>query len=87
LVGLKYTLPILKLKMMKIKLLKNHVLGKQGDIVKVNYHRAKYLIAMGVALEQKQTNIEDEETTDKITDDGSNTKKRVTRKSKANAKP
>ena len=72
---------------MKIKLLKNHVLGKQGDIVKVNYHRAKYLIAMGVALEQKQTNIEDEETTDKITDDGSNTKKRVTRKSKANAKP
>jgi hypothetical protein len=73
--------------MIKIKLLKNHVLGKQGDIVKVNYHRAKYLIAMGVALEQKQTNIEDEETTDKITDDGSNTKKRVTRKSKANAKP
>ena len=71
--------------MIKIKLLKNHVLGKQGDIVKVNYHRAKYLIAMGVALEQKQTNIEDEETTDKITDDGSNTKKRVTRKSKANA--
>ena len=73
--------------MIKIKLLKNHVLGKQGDIVKVNYHRAKYLIAMGVALEQKQTNIEDEETTDKITDDGSNTKKRVTRKSKANVKP
>ena len=73
--------------MIKIKLLKNHVLGKQGDIVKVNYHRAKYLIAMGVALEQKQTNIEDEETTDKITDDGSNTKKRATRKSKANAKP
>ena len=68
---------------MKIKLLKNHVLGKQGDIVKVNYHRAKYLIAMGVALEQKQSNID----TDKITDDGSNTKKRVTRKSKANAKP
>ena len=86
-VGLKNTLPVLKIKMMKIKLLKNHVLGKQGDIVKVNYHRAKYLIAMGVALEQKQTNIEDEETTDKITDDGSNTKKRVTRKSKANAKP
>jgi len=73
--------------MIKIKLLKNHVLGKQGDIVKVNYHRAKYLIAMGVALEQKQTNIEDEETTDKITDDGSNTKKRVTKKRKANVKP
>ena len=72
--------------MIKIKLLKNHVLGKQGDIVKVNYHRAKYLIAMGVALEQKQTNIEDEETTDKITDDGNSTKKRVTRKSKANVK-
>ena len=68
---------------MKIKLLKNHVLGKQGDIVKTNYHRAKYLIAMGVALEQKQSNID----TDKITDDGSNTKKRATRKSKANAKP
>ena len=73
--------------MMKIKLLKNHVLGKQGDIVKTNYHRAKYLIAMGVALEQKQTNIEDEETTDKITDDGSNTKKRAARKSKTNTKP
>ena len=68
---------------MKIKLLKNHVLGKQGDIVKVNYHRAKYLIAMGVALEQKQTNTD----TDKITDNGSNTKKRATRKRKTNAKP
>ena len=68
---------------MKIKLLKNHVLGKQGDIIKTNYHRAKYLIAMGVAIEQKQTNID----TDKITDDGSNTKKRATRKRKTNAKP
>ena len=68
---------------MKIKLLKNHVLGKQGDIVETNYHRAKYLIAMGVALEQKQTNIG----TDKITDDGSNTKKRAARKGKANVKP
>ncbi len=65
---------------MKIKLLKNHVLGKQGDIVEVNYHRAKYLIAMGVALEQKQTNTD----TDKITDDGSNIKKRATRKRKTN---
>ena len=67
---------------MKIKLLKNHVLGKQGDIIKTNYHRAKYLVAMGVALEQKQTNTD----TDKITDNGSNTKKRATRKSKTNAK-
>ena len=75
--------------MMKIKLLKNHVLGKQGDIIKTNYHRAKYLIAMGVALEQKQANVEDEdeEITDKVNDDGSNTKKRATRKSKVNIKP
>ena len=68
---------------MKIKLLKNHVLGKQGDIVNINFFRGKSLISEGVALEQKQTNID----TDKITDDGSNTKKRVTRKSKANVKP
>ena len=67
------------------------MLGKQGDIIKTNYHRAKYLIAMGVALEQKQTNVEDEdededeEITDKVNDDGSNTKKRATRKGKANA--
>ena len=73
--------------MMKIKLLKNHVLGKQGDIVNINFFRGKSLISEGVALEQKQTNIEDEETTDKITDNGSNTKKRATRKRKANAKP
>lgn len=68
---------------MKIKLLKNHVLGKQGDIIKTNYHRAKYLIAMGVAIEQKQTNTD----TDKTDDDGSNTKKRATKKRKANVKP
>ena len=68
---------------MKIKLLKNHVLGKQGDIVNVNFFRGKYLVSEGVALEQKQTNIDDE----KITENGSNTKKRATRKSKANAKP
>ena len=68
---------------MEIKLLKNHPLGKQGDIIKTNYHRAKYLVAMGVALEQKQTNTD----TDKITDNGSNTKKRATRKRKTNAKP
>ena len=68
---------------MEIKLLKNHVLGKQGDIIETNYHRAKYLIAMRVALEQKQTKVDDE----KITDDGSRTKKRATRKGKANVKP
>ena len=74
--------------MMKIKLLKNHVLGKQGDIVKVNYHRAKYLIAMGVALEQKQTKGDTEDViTEKTDDNGSNTKKRATRKSKTNVKP
>lgn len=73
---------------MKIKLLKNHVLGKQGDIIETNYHRAKYLIAMGVALEQKQTKVDVEEViTEKTDDDGSNTKKRATRKSKANPKP
>ena len=72
---------------MKIKLLKNHVLGKQGDIINTNFFRGKYLISEGVALEQKQTNIEDEKTTDKIDDDGSNTKKRATRKSKTNTKP
>lgn len=69
--------------MMKIKLLKNHVLGKQGDIVNINFFRGKYLISEGIALEQKQTNTD----TDKTDDDGSNTKKRATRKSKANTKP
>lgn len=68
---------------MKIKLLKNHVLGKQGDIVNINFLRGKYLISEGIALEQKQTNIDDEKTID----DGSNTKKRATRKGKANTKP
>lgn len=68
---------------MKIKLLKNHVLGKQGDIVNVNFFRGKYLISEGIALEQKQANTD----TDKITDDGSNTKKRATRKRKTNSKP
>ena len=81
-VGLKNTLPVLKIKTMKVKLLKNHVLGKQGDIVNINFFRGKYLISEGIALEQKQTNTD----TDKITDDGSNTKKRATRKSKTNAK-
>lgn len=68
---------------MKIKLLKNHALGKQGDIVNVNFFRGKRLISEGIALEQKQTNTD----TDKITDDGSNTKKRATRKRKTNVKP
>lgn len=68
---------------MKIKLLKNHVLGKQGDIVNVNFFRGKNLISEGIALEQKQTNTD----TDKTDDDGSNTKKRATRKGKANVKP
>lgn len=68
---------------MKIKLLKNHVLGKQGDIVNVNFFRGKNLISEGIALEQKQTKVD----TDKTDDDGSNTKKRATRKGKANAKP
>ena len=84
-VGLKYTLPILKIKTMEIKLLENHVLGKQGDIVNINFFRGKYLISEGIALEQKQTKVEDEKTTDKITDDGSNTKKRATRQRKTNA--
>lgn len=68
---------------MKVKLLKDHVLGKQGDIVNINFFRGKYLISEGMALEQKQTNID----TDKTDDDGSSTKKRVTRKNKANVKP
>ena len=68
---------------MKVKLLKNHVLGKQGDIVNINFFRGKYLISEGIALEQKQTNTD----TDKITDDGSNTKKRATKKRKTNVKP
>lgn len=68
---------------MKVKLLKDHVLGKQGDIVNINFFRGKYLISDGIALEQKQNNID----TDKTDDDGSNTKKRATRKSKANVKP
>ena len=72
---------------MKIKLLKNHVLGKQGDIVNVNFFKGKRLISEGIALEQKQTNTEDKKTTDKATDNGSNTKKRATRKRKTNSKP
>lgn len=70
---------------MKIKLLKNHVLGKKGDIVNINFFKGKRLISEGVALEQKQTKI-DEDVTEKIVKDGSNTKKRATRKSKANSK-
>ncbi len=86
-VGLKYALPVLKIKMMKIKLLKNHTLGKQGDIVNVNFFKGKRLISERIAIEQKQTNVEDKKTTGKITDDGSNTKKRTTKKRKTNVKP
>ena len=72
---------------MKIKLLKNHVLGKQGDVINPDYDKAKYLIKMRVALEQKQTKVDVEDViTEKIVDNGSNTKKRATRKSKTNAK-
>jgi hypothetical protein len=71
---------------MEIKLLKNHVLGKQGDIINPDYDTAKYLIKMGVALEQKQAKDDVEEIkTEKIVDNGSNTKKRAARKNKANA--
>ena len=71
---------------MEIKLLKNHVLGKQGDIINPDYDTAKYLIKMGVALEQKQAKDDVEEIkTEKIVDNGSNTKKRATRQRKTNA--
>ncbi len=80
---------------MKIKLLKNHVLGKQGDIIKANFFRGKYLISEGVAIEHKQTKVNDDvdkveepiKTTEKIVDNGSNTKKRATKKRKTNVKP
>ena len=35
--------------MMKIDLIKNHVLGKKGDTVSVSQPRGDYLIRMGVA--------------------------------------
>ena len=70
---------------MKVKLLKDHdVLGKQGDIVNINFFRGKRLISDGIALEQKQTNTDIDKTDD---DDGSNTKKRATKKRKTNVKP
>ena len=34
---------------MKIELIKDHVLGKKGDIVSVSQPRGNYLIRMGVA--------------------------------------
>lgn len=68
---------------MKVKLLKNHELGKHGDIVNINFFRGKRLISEGIALEQKQTNTD----TDKTDDDGSNTKKRTAKKRKTNVKP
>ena len=67
---------------MVIKLTRNVEVGRMGEVMALPYQRATYLIRMGAALEWKQTNIDDE----KITDDGSNTKKRATRKSKANTK-
>jgi hypothetical protein len=68
---------------MVIKLTRDVEVGRMGEVMDLPYQRATYLIRMGAALEWKQTNIDDK----KITDDGSNTKKRVTRKGKANHKP
>ena len=67
---------------MVIKLTRDVEVGRMGEVIDLPYQRATCLIRMGAALEWKQTKIDDE----KITDDGSNTKKRATRKSKANTK-
>lgn len=67
---------------MVIKLTRDVEVGRMGEVMDLPYQRATYLIRMGAALEWKQTNIDDE----KITDDGNSTKKRATRKSKANVK-
>lgn len=72
---------------MVIKLTRDVEVGRMGEVMDLPYQRATYLIRMGAALEWKQTNIDDEKITDKVNDDGSNTKKRATRKSKANIKP
>lgn len=71
---------------MVIKLTRDVEVGRMGEVMDLPYQRATYLIRMGAALEWKQTNIDDEKITDKVNDDGSNTKKRVTRKGKANVK-
>lgn len=67
---------------MVIKLTRDVEVGRMGEVMVLPYQRATYLIRMGAALEWKQTNIDDE----KIIDNGSNTKKRATRKNKANVK-
>ncbi len=47
---------------MKIDLIKNHVLGKKGDIVSVSQPRGDYLIRMGVAkLHVAKVEVEQEE--------------------------
>lgn len=71
---------------MVIKLTRDVEVGRIGEVMDLPYQRATYLIRMGAALEWKQANIDDEKITDKVNDNGSNTKKRATRKSKANAK-
>lgn len=71
---------------MVIKLTRDVEVGRMGEVMDLTYQRATYLIRMGAALEWKQTNIDDEKITDKVNDNGSSTKKRATRKSKANAK-
>lgn len=71
---------------MVIKLTRDVEVGRMGEVMDLPYQRATYLIRMGAALEWKQTNIDDEKITDKVNDDGSNTKKRITRKGKANVK-
>jgi ribosomal protein L9 len=48
--------------MMKIELIKDHVLGKKGDIVSVSQPRGDYLIRMGVAKKHvAKVEVEQEE--------------------------
>lgn len=72
---------------MVIKLTRDVEVGRMGEVMNLPYQRATYLIRMGAALEWKQTNIDNEKITDKVNDNGSTTKKRATRKGKANVKP
>lgn len=47
---------------MKIELIKDHVLGKKGDIISVSQPRGDYLIRMGVAkLHVANVEVEEEE--------------------------
>ena len=47
---------------MKIELIKDHVLGKKGDILSVSQPRGDYLIRMGVAkLHVANVEVEEEE--------------------------